>query len=174
MIHRRKKALQSWLRDEKAGRLAAADAALRRLFRALPLPAPPAGFVDRVMAAAGLAPQPAWRPVLAWRLVLTAGLALAGGAAAIAPALTGAVLRRLSPGDLIGLGAGAVVETCRRFAEGLAVWETLGFVGGTIAEALSAPEVLAALAATSLLSAGGLRVLHGLLAVNRSSEHVRL
>ena len=162
-----------WLREERRGAAAAADAALRRVFRALPAPAPSAGFVERVMVGAGLAPARPAPAALGWRIVISASLVLAAGAAAAAPGLALRLLRSVSPGALIRLGAEGVVETCQRLAEGLAVWQTLTSIGETLSQVLTAPPILAALLAATLLSAGGFRLLHGLLAVDRRAEDVR-
>src|SRR5262245_65998595 len=48
-------ALDRWLAAERGDRAAEAEGALRELFEALPLIAPPAGFADRVLVRAGLA-----------------------------------------------------------------------------------------------------------------------
>jgi hypothetical protein len=164
-------AVRRWLRIESADG-AGSDRALRRVFRALPAPPLGAGFADRVMLAAGLAPRRATAP-LAWRLALGGALTLAAAAAAVAPTIAFGLLRRVSPGDLLQLAASAVVETCQRLGEGLAVWQTVNSIGEIFAEVLSTPPILTALLAASLLSAGGLRLLHGLLAIDRRSDNAR-
>jgi anti-sigma factor RsiW len=173
MSRRLDKAVSRWLQDEHRDAAEAADVSLRRVFRALPAPPLPAGFADRVMLRAGLAPPPSAATPLGWRIALVGALILAAGAVATVPPVAFGVLRRFSLGDVIRLGAEAIVEVCQRLAEGLAVWQTINSIGGTLAEALSAPPILAALLTAALLSAGGLRMLHGLLAVDRRSENVR-
>ena len=167
-LHR---AVRRWLRAEDAA-ADGAGTALRGVFRALPAPPLGDGFTARVMLAAGLAPRRAAAP-LAWRLALGGALVLSAAATSVAPAIAWGVLRRISPADVLQLGATAVVETCQRLAEGLAVWHAASSIGTTLAEALSAPPILAALLAASLLSAGGLRLLHGLLAMDRRSDNAR-
>lgn len=172
MSRRLRQAVDRWLADEARG-AAAADEALRRVFLALPLPSPPVGFAARVMARAGLAPLPSSLP-LVWRIGLVASMALAASALIVSPAVVAGVLRFVSAADVVGFAAGAVVETCQRFGEGLALWRTLGVVGRTVAAALSSPPLLATLLALSLMSAGGLRVLLALTVVPRRSGNVRI
>ena len=171
MSRRLHRAVTRWLRAELADSQGA-EAGLRGVFRALPEAGLPQGFADRVMLAVGLAP--ARRPVpLIWRIAAAVALLLSGAAAATTPRLASAVFGRISAGDLIRFASGALVETCERLAEGLAVWQAASSIGGTFAAVLSTPSILAALLAATLLSAGGFRMLHGLLAVDRRSENAR-
>lgn len=172
MNRRLHRAVNRWLRTER-GTSDGSEAGLRRVFEALPPPRLPAGFADRVMLGAGLAPPPRAAAPLTWRIGLVGAMMLAAVASATAPRLVSALAERISPGDLIRFAAGALVETCERLAEGLAVWQTVSSIGGTFASALSSPSILAALLAATLLSAGGFRMLHGLLAVDRRSENAR-
>lgn len=173
MSRRLDKAVSRWLRYEDRDTAEAADAALRRVFKRLPEPPLPHGLADRVMLRAGLAaPRPA-AAAMGWRIALVGALMLAAAAAAMAPRVGVGLLRLISPGGLIRFAATAVVETCQRLAEGLAVWQTVSSIGETLTEVLSAPPILAALLAATLLSAGGFRMLHGLLAIDRRSENVR-
>ena len=55
----------------------------------------------------------------------------------------------------------------------LAVWQTANSIGTTVAEVLSTPPILTAMLAASLLSAGGLRLLHGLRAIDRRRDDAR-
>ncbi len=172
MRNRLNEAVARWLGAE-GGRGDAADAALRRVFEAWPLPSPSPGFVARVMAGAGLVPAP--RPLpLGWRVGLGLAMALAGAAAVVSPAVLAGLARLVSPADVAGLAAGTLVEVCQRLGEGLALWQALATLGRTVTEALSTPPVLAALLAASLMSAGGLRVLLSLSAVSRRSGDARI
>lgn len=172
MSRRLQNAVDRWLRAERAA-AGGSERALRRVFRALPQPPLPAGFAARVLAGAGLAPRPRVAVPLAGRLGVGGALLLAATAAATAPRILAGVAGQFTAGDLLRLAAGAVVETCQRLAEGLALWQTASSIGGTFAEALSAPPFLAAMLAAILLSAGGLRMLHGLLAVEGRRDDVR-
>jgi hypothetical protein len=172
MNRRLHRAVKRWLRAESA-EAAGSERALRGVFRALPAPPLPAGFAERVLLAAGL--EPARRAVtpLGWRLALAGALTMAAAAVAAAPTIVAGLIGRITTGDLLRFAAGAVVETCQRLAEGLAVWRTAGSIGDTFAEVLSAPWILTAMLAATLLSAGGFRMLHGLLAVERRREDAR-
>ena len=172
MSRRLHRAVNRWLRGERAAD-EASDRSLRRVFQALPAPPLPAGFTDRVMLGAGIAAPRRTVTPLAWRSALVAALIVAAAATATVPGVALGLLRRISPGDVLRFAAGALVETCERLAEGLAVWQTAGAIGGTFAEVLSTPSILTALLAATLLSAGGLRMLHGLLAVDRRRENAR-
>lgn len=163
--------MNRWLRTERDS-LESSERDLRRLFAALPAPPLPAGFADRVMLAAGLA---ATRPAVApgWRVALGAALTAAAAAATMVPTVVLGLWRQISTGDLLRFAAGVVVETCQRLAEGLALWQTLGSIGETFSAVLSSPPILMTMLAATLLSAGGLRMLHGLLAVDGRPENVR-
>ena len=168
-LHR---AVNRWLTAERDG-AEGSERALRRVFAALPAPSLPAGFTDAVMARAGLAvPVRAATPMV-WRLALAAALAAAAVAAATVPPVAYGLLSRITAGDVLRFAAGTVVEACQRLAEGLAVWQAFGSIGETFAGALSAPPILIALLAATLLSAGGFRMLHGLLAIDRRRENAR-
>lgn len=173
MSRRLHRAVDRWLHAESAAG-GDSEAGLRRVFEALPAPRLPVGFADRVMAGAGLAVPAREAVPLVWRIAVAGALLLAAGTAAVAPRLVAGLVSQVTPGDLLRLAASVVVETCRRLAEGLAVWQTLSSIGDTFAEVLVTPYTLAALALAMLLSAGGLRMLHGLLAVDRRSENVRI
>lgn len=165
-------AVNRWLRSER-DEDEASDRALRRVFQALPAPPLPAAFTERVMFGAGFAAPRRVAAPLAWRIALVVALGVAAVATAAAPKVVFGLLRRISPGDVLRFAAGAVVETCQRLAEGLAVWQTISSIGETFSEVLSTPPILTALLLATLLSAGGFRMLHGLLAIDRRSENAR-
>ncbi|MFQ5350306.1 MAG: hypothetical protein ACE5EG_07685 [Thermoanaerobaculia bacterium] len=171
MNRRLNKAVNRWLLAER-GDSGDAETRLRRVFQALPAPRLPEGFAERVLSGTGLMPQTAAAP-LGWRIALGGALLLSAAAAAAAPRIVLGLMRWVTPGDVLRLAADAVVETCRRLAEGLALWQTANSIGDTFAEVLSTPAILTALLAATLLSAGGLRMLHGLLAVDRRRENAR-
>lgn len=170
MSRRLHRAVRQWLAEERRGG-AGAGRALGRVFEVLPPASPSPGFAERVMARAGLTAAPAVVP-LWWRIAVVGGTVLAAGSVVVGPALVGGLMRWLSAADLIGLAAGAVVETCQRLGEGLALWRTLGVVGRTVTDALSTPPLITALLAAALMSAGGLRLLHGLVTVERRNGNV--
>ncbi len=172
MSDRLQQAVDRWLRAEGDSN-GVSDRTLRRVFRALPTPPLSAGFTERVMLGAGFPTRrPAGAP-LAWRIALVGALTLAAAAVAAAPKIALGLMSRISAGDVLRFAAGAVVETCQRLAEGLAVWQTINSIGETFTQVLSTPPILAALLVAMLLSAGGLRMLHGLLAIDRRSENAR-
>ena len=171
MSRRLHQAVNRWLRAERDAQ-AASDRPLRRVFEALPAAPLPAGFADRVMLGAGLA-APRHVAPMGWRVALGAALTLAAAATATVPSIALGLWSRVSTGDVLRFAAGTLVETCQRLAEGLVVWQTVGSIGETFAAVLSSPPILTALLAATLISAGGLRMLHGLLAVDRRHENVR-
>ena len=164
-------AVDRWLRAERDAP-EGSDKALRRVFEALPVPSLPADFTERVMLGAGLTAPRRVAPI-GWRIALVAALTVAAAATATVPSVALGVWSRISAGAVLRFAAGAVVETCQRLAEGLAVWQTVSSIGETFADVLSSPPILAFLLAATLLSAGGLRMLHGLLAIDRRSENAR-
>ena len=172
MSRRLDRAVNRWLAAEGAG-AEGSERALRRVFRALPAPPLPVGFADRVMLGAGLAVPARRATPLVWRLALAFSLMVGALATATVPPVAYGFLSRVSAGDVLRFAANAIVESCQRLAEGLAVWQTVNSIGATFTEALSAPPILIALLAATLLSAGGFRMLHGLLAIDRRSENAR-
>ena len=173
MSRRLHQAVNRWLRAERDA-TDDSDAGLRPVFQALPAPRLPDGFTERVMLGAGLAPPRRATAPLTWRIAVGGALVLSAAAAATAPRIALGVMSWISPGDVFRFVAAAVVETCQRLAEGLTVWQTVNSIVETFGDVLSAPSVLTALLAATLLSAGGLRMLHGLLAIDRRSENARV
>lgn len=170
------RALTRWLALERAGRGAAAEEALARVFSRLPLPAVPAGFADRVLArAARTLPVLARRPAqlaLPARLAVAVCLALAGtsvlllvpGALALAGELAG-LLRPLE------LALGLLTGLAQRVGEGLAAWRALSEVGRLLSEIVASPPVLAALTAGLVASVGAFRLLQKMILPERSSRY---
>jgi hypothetical protein len=166
-------ALRRWLAAEAAERPAEAETALAELFAALPRLAPPAGFADRVMLAAALAPPAASRAV-AWTLrgLLAAAVALVAlGVPSLprllAPAWAGFSLSRLFDAVTSGLVAAA-----RWIAAALSFWDGLARLGAWVAQTTTAPAVATALLAGLVLAAAALRLLAELIAHERSWSHV--
>jgi len=163
------RALAAWLQAEAALRAEEADRGLSELFAALPRPAVPAGFAERVMARAGLAPRPDLlaRRWARWTLGAAAGLS-AAASVFLLPAVR-ALVGLVSPADLVSAGSRATIGVVRWLAEGLSLWQALAAVGEALAHVAGQPAVLAAAAASVLASAGGLRALQRLLAAERSN-----
>lgn len=159
MARKLKRSVERWLEAERRGAVEAAEAALRGVFRQLPLPAPAAGFAARVMAGVGLARRAAPQPALGWRVAIGGAIVVAAAAAALAPAVASDLLARLSPAAVVGFVVGGLVETCQRLAEGLAFWQIMLAIGRALGSVLTSPPAMAALATALLLSAGGVRLL---------------
>jgi hypothetical protein len=169
-------ALNRWLAAERIDSSESsetADVALREMFEALPLLAPPAGFAGRVLARAGL--QPVKRDVFAslgLRLVLVASLiALSLGAIWLPPAL-GALGGLFSLSDAVVLGVRAVAEGSRGLATVLGVCDGVFSLGRALAEPLMAPQVLGVLTLCLLVSGLAFRFLRDQITGERSWNHV--
>lgn len=174
--------LERWLAAEAAGRLDAADAALAGLFAALPSLAPPAGFADRVMLAAGLAtlPQralpalPALPRAVRWTLrgLLAAAVALVALGVPALPALLAPAWARFSLPGLLDAAIAGLVAGSRWLAATLSFWDGLAHVGGWVAQVAAAPQVAAVLLGGLVVAAAALRWLADLIAHERSWSHV--
>lgn len=166
------RAYERWLALERAGRDAAAEVALGRVFARLPLPAVPAGFAERVLARAGLAmPLAARQPALAMRLAVAICLALASSSLLLLPgalAVLGELAGLLRP---IQLGLGLVTGVAQRFGEGVAAWRALSEAGRLLSDLAASPPVLAALTLGLLASAGAFRLLQRMVLAERSSGY---
>ncbi len=170
--------LQRWLSaeaaDDAAAALAAddAEAALAALFASLPLAAPRSGFAGRVLVRAGLGRR---RGLLArpWaRLALGATLAAAGAAATLAPGLFRALLGALDPVALLTAGPRLVAAVGAGAAEVVALAVKLYDLASTVVAPLASPPVAASLLAALLIAAAALRLLHHLIAHDRSWSYV--
>jgi hypothetical protein len=157
-----------FLEADRAGVEAEADLALRALFAALPARAPRPGFADRVVAR--ISRRPLFAGVGA-RLALAASLAIAAlGGALFAPAIV-PLARWIGPARLLGGGVALIAELSVRFADGVAFWHRLGEIGGTIAYALTRPQLLIWLTIPFALALVALRALAGLSQPRRSTSH---
>lgn len=153
--HRLRRATASFLAAEAKADDAAAEAALRTLFAALPRTAPRAGFAERVLAVAGVAPPPA-SPVLRWAAVaavLLAGLSLG----ALAPALW-ALARHLEPAGLVAAGVELLATGFGIVEVAAPLWRLALALSRTAGALLAQPPVLALL----LLAAASGAALHRL------------
>lgn len=169
------KSVRQWLHEERLDRLDSAEQGLRRVFAQLPLPGPAPGFADRVLARAGLAPEPllfgsistAW----AWRLAIALCLVLVTVTVLLTPGIVYVVFGSLKGDSLAQIGTAALVGFLQRFGEGLAVWQTFSGAGRILASTLNTPSVYAALIFGSLFSIGAFRLLHGLMISDRGTSY---
>lgn len=174
--------LHRWLAAEEDGRDGDAEAALFALFEALPPLAPPAGFADRVLARAGLAPIPApvpvrrnlfaslWLRALVTLSLLATGLAL--------PWLSG-VLRSVAGAvsfpslvDLVRLGIGALIALSQGLVAALAFWDWLLGIGRALAAPFATPAMALVMIGCLLVSLVAFHFLRNLITRDRSWIHV--
>ena len=171
-----RKALATWLWAEEQADTATAEQALGQLFRALPQDSPSEGFAERVLLAAGFAPETLAVPAerLGWqaRAVLALSLLSAGLAAAfLTPAVLGLVqLVRL--GEVAAWFVQGLSALVQSLADFLAVWEFLAHLRDSLLLVLSTPPVAFTLLLSTLLAAFAYRGLIELLEPRRSSPHV--
>ena len=164
--------LTRWLDAESRGDERAAEAAFARLFAALPRPAAPAGFAERVLTRLERAAvEEAARPA-AWPLERAALWLLAACAAALAllPRWLPGAWDRLAPETWAGAMASLLVRAAHAVAALAPLWEGLTRVARWLALAAGSPQVLTAVALCALLAATAGRLLWGLLD-ERSAGH---
>ena len=164
-------AIRRWLAAERRGRHDAAELALVRIFQALPMPAASAGFVDRVMAGAGLG-RPAVYP---WwsRAAIAASLLLPGLALAYTLPLVFSLIRLVAPAEVAAGLVQGFVGLAGRLDEVLSLWR---FFAGLVEASMlivTAPPVLATLLILTVLSAFTFRGLSELLSLARRPGHVQ-
>ena len=174
--------LDRWLNAEQADRADESDAALAALFTALPRLQPPAGFADRVLLRAGLAPAVAAAPEtrrslfasLWMRGLVTLCLLAVGVSALWLPQTLRAFAGLLSVGDLVRLWAGSLIGACRWLGSAVGVWDFLLVVGRALATPLETPAVALAMVSCLLVSMVAFRFLRNLIPQDRSLIHVDL
>jgi hypothetical protein len=165
-------ALERWLAAEREDRPDEAEAALLELFEALPLMAPPAGFVDRVLARAGLEARQdlfAWRPL---RIVLTLCLVAIGLGAVWLPPLLSFLAGLWSVSGVVRGGMRAVADAAAWLATALRLWDFLLTIGHALARPLAEPQVLAILVGCLLASGLAFRVLRDQITGERNWTYV--
>lgn len=163
-----RRAWQRFLAAEEAGRPDQAEEQLFELFRALPRPAPSAGFAGRVMARVGrrrVFARPAVRFGLAAALV-----ACFLGAALLLP-MVPAVAGLLSPGSVVAGFAEALASIAGRFAAGVAFWHQAGDAARALGHVVVQPPIFVLVAAQLMVAALALRALTRLAVSQRSSDH---
>jgi len=167
-----KRSTQGWLEHERRGRDAEAEIELGRLFRALPMPKPSSDLARRTLARLAMDGRFANRPHWAYRWAVSAALAVSGLATVVfSPLLISIVGSRGGANWLVDTAAGLLATAVHRFATGYTLWGTLARVGGTAAEILATPQTLGLMLATVLFGMATFRVLLGLTALERSSNH---
>jgi hypothetical protein len=163
--------LSRWLAAEAGREERAAETALAELFAALPRASAPAGFADRVMArvAAEGALAPAW-PLERIALIL---LAASGISLGFLPRWLPRVWDHLAPESFVGALASLLVHVAHAVAALAPLWEGLVRVARWLALAAGSPQVLVAVALSTLLAAMAGRLLLGLVD-ERSSGHAQV
>ena len=163
--------IDRWLTAEQGDRADEAEAALAALFTALPPLQPPAGFADRVMLRAGLAPRSFFASL--WvRGGLTLCLLAIGASVLWLPQMLRALAGLLSVGSLVRLWTGSLVAACRWLGSALGLWDFLLTVGRALAAPLETPAVALALVSCLLVSMLAFRFLRGLITRDRSWTYV--
>ena len=167
--------LDRWLNAEHQDRAEEAEAALQALFATLPPLRPPAGFADRVLLRAGLAPVPVPQSLFA-SLWMRASLVLCFLALSLSlfwlPQTVRAFAGLLSLSDLVAMTTGAMVGACRWLGSAVGLWELFLTVGRALAAPLETPAVAYAMVLCLLVSMVAFRFLRNLIARDRSLSHV--
>ena len=163
---------KGWLAAESDGRDREAEHALRRIFGALRMPAPAAGFADRVLSGVGLLRPPV--AVYPWwsRAAIAACLLLAGLALTYTLPLVFGLTRLVAPGELAGAAVRGFVGLISRVDEVLSIWRFCAGVVETLMLVATAPPVVLTLLALTALSAFTFRGLSDLVSPHRSQRHV--
>lgn len=151
---------EQWLSSEQEGLDEAADEAFARLFAALPAGRPSDAFVQRAVDAAWLARARRRRIVALTALAASVGLAVASGTVAyvVFGAAGGWLLTTAT-----AVASGSVISTLTTAIAAVEWWSVAARAGSTVARLVSRPQAVAALAATELVGAAALYMLHRLL-----------
>ena len=181
--------LNRWLAAERDGRDEDAETALTALFEALPPLAPPAGFADRVLARAGLAPIQApfphgkavparwnlfaspWFRALVTLSLLVTGLALLW-LSEILRSLASLTSLLWGPGDVVRLGTGALIAASQGLVAALALWDWLLGIGQALAAPFATPAMALVMIVCLLVSLVAFHFLRDLITRDRSWIHV--
>jgi hypothetical protein len=162
--------ISRWLAAEARGEETAANRALTELFGELPRPIVPEGFADRVMArVAADAARTGWR----LEQVALGLLAACAGALLLLPRWLPGLAAHLSPGAIVGGLAALLVRLAHAVALLAPIWEGFVRVCGWVALTAASPQVLTAVALSTLLAAMAGRLLFALLD-ERSSGHAQV
>ena len=180
MSRKLKKLTQSWLEVERRATVdaaagsdaAAAEIALARVFRALPMPMPSSALAARTLARLGLVTRVTPKPHWAYRWAVSTALALSGLTTVLyAPALLSSLNLRLAGNWIVDVGAGFLIVVFNRLVVGYTLWDVMARAGSTAAEVMATPQNLGLMFATVLFGLATFRVLAGLVALEGSSYH---
>lgn len=166
--------LDRWLNAEHQDHAEEAEAALQALFATLPPLGPPAGFADRVLLRAGLAPVPVPRSLFAsfW---LRASLVLSFLAISVStlwlPQMMHAFTGLLSLSGLVRMVTGSFIGACQWLGSAVGLWELVVTVGRALAAPLETPAVAYAMVLCLLVSMVAFRFLRNLITRDRSLSH---
>lgn len=169
--------VRQWLRWENADDPRRAERALREVFASLPPESVPAGFADRLMLRAGMVPAsvpaaPSWMAFWGLRAVVSLCLVLVTLFLLVIPSYLPSLLGILNPNRATEIGVGALMSISHQLGSGLVIWRALSAAGSILSSNLSSPQYLLALGLAALLSIAALRVLHQVIATERSSRYV--
>lgn len=165
-------AVDRWLAEERRGGTAAEDA-LAGVFRRLPSPPVPAGFVEAVLERSGVGRVPAAAPsVVRWATL--AALLLVGVAAAFAPLVLIPLGSLVSVHEGVEAAAAFVLGACRWTIEAMSFWEHLSIAGDAFATVAGKPPLALAAALVVVLGTLALHLLHRLLEARPAPERAPL
>lgn len=179
MSRKLEKATSRWLGLEREGAEDAAETALAGVFRALPLPAPSRALIGRTLAELadiaelGVAPSRATdSPHWVFRWAVSLALIVSGLATAVyLPVLWRAFSLQSGVNWFVDLGAGLLTTMSRLLATVVTLWDVVSRAGATAAEMVATPQVLGGMFLTVLFALATLRLLTGIVAVERSRYH---
>lgn len=182
MSRKLEKATSRWLGLEREGAEDAAETALAGVFRALPLPAPSRALIGRTLAELaelaeiaelGVAPSRATdSPHWVFRWAVSLALIVSGLATAVyLPVLWRAFSLQSGVNWFVDLGAGLLTTMSRLLATIVTLWDVVSRAGAAAAEMVATPQVLGGMFLTVLFALATLRLLTGIVAVERSRYH---
>jgi len=172
MVRHNNETLSRWLAAEGAGNDSAAEQALAQAFAALPLPLPPVGFAEQVMARVGLREIPA--TYSRWsQAAIAATLFWVGSALAYILPLAFGVSRLISPGDVVATLVSGVVGVSNQLDVLFGVWRFFANLADSLFLIAMSPPVTLTVVGLATLSALTVRGLSELLSSNRNSAYVQ-
>lgn len=159
--------LYRWLTAERQGRDTEAEEVLFEVFRAIPLALPSAGFADRVLVGAGV--------VWSWHLrsAIAACVFLSGLSAAFLLPAAFALLRLVTPGDVLSAVAQGLAGAASSLDEILSLWRFVAGLQEALWLVVATPQVTLTLLAMTALATLAYRSLVELLALQRSPQYVQ-
>lgn len=177
MSRKLEKATSRWLGLEREGTEDAAETALAGVFRALPLRAPSRALIRRTLAELGELGVAQSRatdspPHWVFRWAVSLALVVSGLATVIyLPVLWRAFSLQSGVNWFVDLGAGLLTTMSRLLATVVTLWDVVSRAGGAAAEMVATPQVLGGMFLTVLFALATLRLLTGIVAVERSRYH---